>query len=56
MTYAARLPGAFEEVSLRVFVTDGAALPAARAAFARWCEERALCNDACQLMLEDEQD
>ena len=48
-TYSARLPGAFEEVSLRVFVTDAAALPAARAAFARWCEARALCNDACQL-------
>ena len=47
--YAARLPGAFEEVSLRLFVTDGRYLPAARAAFDAWCEERALCNDACQV-------
>ena len=47
--YAARLPGAFEEVSLRIFVTDGRYLPAARAAFDTWCEEQALCNDACQV-------
>ena len=47
--YAARLPRVFEERSLRLWVTETAALPAARDAFAAWCEQRALCNDECLL-------
>lgn len=43
-SYAARLPKAFEERSVRVFVTDETALGAAEAAFADWCESRSLCN------------
>ena len=50
-TYASRLPATFEERALRIFVTDAAALPAARTAFARWCEasEPPLCNEECEL-------
>ena len=43
-SYAARLPSAFEERSLRVFVTDDAALGAAQDALAQWCDERSLCS------------
>jgi HD superfamily phosphohydrolase len=48
-TYAARLPGAFEERSVRVWVVDDSALAAARRAFDAWCEEQRLCNDECLL-------
>jgi hypothetical protein len=47
--HAARLPGAFEEVSLRLFVTDESVLEAARQAFRVWCERRELCDDACEV-------
>ena len=47
--YAARLPSAFEERSLRVFVTEDGALGAARDAFTAWCEARELCNEACEI-------
>ena len=43
-SYAARLPSAFEERSLRVYVTEDDALPAAEAAFSKWCDGRSLCN------------
>jgi hypothetical protein len=43
-SYAARLPSAFEERTLRVFVTDEAALVAAQDALAQWCDERSLCS------------
>ena len=52
-TYAAMLPGAFEESSLRLFVVDPSAeaLDAARTAFGRWSERQgALCSgDKCEL-------
>ena len=47
--YAARLPAAFEERSVRVWVTEDTALPAAQEAFEAWCEARELCNEACQI-------
>ena len=43
-SYAARLPRAFEERSVRVFVTDDSALAMAEEVFADWCESRSLCN------------
>ena len=42
-------PRAFEEVSLRVFLTstDAGALARARLAFRLWSEDNDLCDEAC---------
>ena len=46
---AAVLPRAFEETSLRLFLTerDPLVFERVREAFAHWCETRGLCNDEC---------
>ena len=47
----ARLPGAFQERSIRIFVTDAEYEPAAREALAAWCEQDA-CVDGCEVAYE----
>ena len=54
----AALPRAFEELSLRVFLTEpGAdALGHARAAFRRWADRRGLCDELCLVRFTDDDD
>ena len=56
-SFDAMLPVAFEEVSLRLFLTrpaDEAALNAARWAFATWCERQGLCDEVGCPIIEEE--